>query len=205
MRWGSRPGRRTRSSSESAGLRSWPPRRPCDRRRRDSRAHRPRPPRIAGHRPDAMDPPYRAWLIRDPTQEFLDCGSGRDFHSDELVGLHRLVIAESARFPELALILHSSGDARHIARLPERIRAERGPASDPTAGGCSASTSAHSGGSRPAREGGPGTARPQVNSRSVDSRSTRAVPAAERRKEAFGSDASRGQHRRLTGSYAFPR
>ena len=45
-------------------------------------------------------------------------GSGRDFHSDGLVGLHRLMIAESARFPELALILHSSGDARHIARLP---------------------------------------------------------------------------------------
>jgi transcriptional repressor AefR-like protein len=80
-------------------------------------------------------------------------GSGRDFHSYELVGLHRLVIAESARFPKLALILHSSGDARHIARLPEHIRAERGPASDPlvepmfpccwarsTAGGCSAST-----------------------------------------------------------------
>jgi TetR/AcrR family transcriptional regulator, mexJK operon transcriptional repressor len=48
-------------------------------------------------------------------------------HSDELVGLHRLVIAESARFPELAQILHSSGDARHIARLAEHIRAERGP------------------------------------------------------------------------------
>ena len=48
-------------------------------------------------------------------------------HSDELVGLHRLVIAESARFPELAKILHSSGDARHIARLAEHIRAERGP------------------------------------------------------------------------------
>jgi hypothetical protein len=111
-----------------------------------------------------MDPPYRAWLIRDPNQEFLDYGSGRDFHSDELVGLHRLVIAESARLPELALILHSSGDARYIARLPEHIRAGRGPASDPTAGGCSASTSAHSGGRRPAREGGPGTARPQVNS-----------------------------------------
>jgi TetR/AcrR family transcriptional repressor of mexJK operon len=54
-------------------------------------------------------------------------------HSDELVGLHRLVIAESARFPELALILHSSGDARHIARLAEHIRAERGPASEPLA------------------------------------------------------------------------
>jgi TetR/AcrR family transcriptional regulator, mexJK operon transcriptional repressor len=54
-------------------------------------------------------------------------------HSDELVGLHRLVIAESARFPELALILHSSGDARHIARLSEHIRAEHGAASEPLA------------------------------------------------------------------------
>jgi len=47
-------------------------------------------------------------------------------HSDELVGLHRLVIAESGRFPDLAVILHSRGDARHIARLAEHIRAERG-------------------------------------------------------------------------------
>ena len=48
-------------------------------------------------------------------------------HSDELVGLHRLVIAESSRFPELASVLHSQGDARHIARLATHIRAERGP------------------------------------------------------------------------------
>jgi TetR/AcrR family transcriptional repressor of mexJK operon len=48
-------------------------------------------------------------------------------HSDELVGLHRLVIAESSRFPELASILHSQGDARHIARLAAHIRAERHP------------------------------------------------------------------------------
>jgi TetR/AcrR family transcriptional regulator, mexJK operon transcriptional repressor len=54
-------------------------------------------------------------------------------HSDELVGLHRLVIAETARFPELALILHRSGDARHIARLAEHIRTEREPASEPLA------------------------------------------------------------------------
>lgn len=47
-------------------------------------------------------------------------------HSDELVGLHRLVIAETARFPELARILYAHGDARHIARLAEHIRAERG-------------------------------------------------------------------------------
>jgi len=68
----------------------------------------------------------------------LDAASDRDtletlaarivsrVHSDELVGLHQLVIAESTRFPELALILHSSGDARHVARLAEHIRAERG-------------------------------------------------------------------------------
>ncbi|MCW2931722.1 MAG: TetR/AcrR family transcriptional regulator [Actinomycetia bacterium] len=48
-------------------------------------------------------------------------------HSDELVGLHRLVIAESSRFPELASVLHSQGDARHIARLAAHIRAERHP------------------------------------------------------------------------------
>jgi TetR/AcrR family transcriptional regulator, mexJK operon transcriptional repressor len=54
-------------------------------------------------------------------------------HSDELVGLHQLVIAESNRFPELAVILHRSGDARHIARLTEHLRAERGPASEPLA------------------------------------------------------------------------
>jgi AcrR family transcriptional regulator len=45
-------------------------------------------------------------------------------HSDELVGLHRLVIAESARFPELAVTLHDNGDARHIARLTEHITLE---------------------------------------------------------------------------------
>jgi hypothetical protein len=43
------------------------------------------------------------------------------------VGLHRLVIAESSRFPELASVLHSQGDARHIARLAAHIRVERGP------------------------------------------------------------------------------
>ncbi len=54
-------------------------------------------------------------------------------HSDELVGLHRLVIAESARFPEVAEILHASGDARHIARLREHLRTEHGAASEPLA------------------------------------------------------------------------
>ena len=49
-------------------------------------------------------------------------------HSDELVGLHQLVIAESSRFPELASILHSQGDVRHIARLAEHIRSEHGDA-----------------------------------------------------------------------------
>jgi AcrR family transcriptional regulator len=49
-------------------------------------------------------------------------------HSDELVGLHRLVIAESSRFPELARVLYSQGDARHITRLAEHIQAERGNA-----------------------------------------------------------------------------
>ena len=95
----------------------------------------------------------------------LDAASDRDtletlaarivsrLHSDELVGLHQLVIAESTRFPELALILHGSGDARHVARLAEHIRAERGPAwsrsrsrcfpccsASGIVGGCSAST-----------------------------------------------------------------
>lgn len=54
-------------------------------------------------------------------------------HSDELVGLHRLVIAEADRFPELARVLHRQGDARHIARLTEHIRAERGAACAPLA------------------------------------------------------------------------
>jgi TetR/AcrR family transcriptional regulator, mexJK operon transcriptional repressor len=54
-------------------------------------------------------------------------------HSDELVGLHQLVIGESARFPELAVILHTSGDARHIARLAGHLRAERGLGTAPLA------------------------------------------------------------------------
>ncbi|HET9079357.1 MAG TPA: TetR/AcrR family transcriptional regulator [Trebonia sp.] len=54
-------------------------------------------------------------------------------HSDELVGLHRLVIAESGRFPELARVLYTHGDARHIARLAEHIRAERGARYEPLA------------------------------------------------------------------------
>ncbi len=62
----------------------------------------------------------------DDTLETLTARIVTRLHSDELVGLHRLVIAESTRFPELAQILHRSGDARHIARLAEHLRAERG-------------------------------------------------------------------------------
>lgn len=46
--------------------------------------------------------------------------------SAELIGLHRLVIAESTRFPELAVTLHDNGEAQHIARLAEHLLAERG-------------------------------------------------------------------------------
>jgi len=69
----------------------------------------------------------------DDTLETLAARIVSRVHSDELVGLHRLVIGESARFPELALILHRSGDARHIARLAEHLRTERGPARAPLA------------------------------------------------------------------------
>ena len=69
----------------------------------------------------------------DDTLETLAARIVGRLYSDELVGLHRLVIAESARFPELAVILHSRGDARHISRLGEHIRAERGPEFEPLA------------------------------------------------------------------------
>ncbi|HEY1818755.1 MAG TPA: TetR/AcrR family transcriptional regulator [Trebonia sp.] len=82
-----------------------------------------------------------AAMVRELAAEVsLDAASDRDtleslatriisrVHSDELVGLHQLVIAESTRFPELAVVLHTNGDARHIARLAEHLRAERGPA-----------------------------------------------------------------------------
>ena len=49
-------------------------------------------------------------------------------HSAQMIGLHRLVIAESLRFPELARRLHDNGDMRHIARLADHIRAEHGHA-----------------------------------------------------------------------------
>jgi TetR/AcrR family transcriptional repressor of mexJK operon len=69
----------------------------------------------------------------DDTLETLSARIVVRLHSDELVGLHRLVIGESARFPELAQILHRSGDARHIARRSDHLRAERGPARVPLA------------------------------------------------------------------------
>lgn len=50
-------------------------------------------------------------------------------HSGELIGLHRLVIAESSRFPELATTLHENGDKRHIDRLASHLADERGPGS----------------------------------------------------------------------------
>lgn len=54
-------------------------------------------------------------------------------NSAELVGLHRLVIAESMRFPELASALHDNGDRRHIARLRDHIVTERGEGAAPLA------------------------------------------------------------------------
>lgn len=48
-------------------------------------------------------------------------------HSDELVGLHRLVIAESPRLPELARSFYEHTDARHIAALGVHLRNEHGP------------------------------------------------------------------------------
>jgi AcrR family transcriptional regulator len=67
------------------------------------------------------------------TLETLSARIVHRLHSDELVGLHRLVIAESGRFPELAKILHTEGDARHIARLAQRISAEHGQPRAPLA------------------------------------------------------------------------
>jgi TetR/AcrR family transcriptional repressor of mexJK operon len=66
----------------------------------------------------------------DDTLETLATRIVSRVHSDELVGLHQLVIAESARFPELAKILYLNGDARHIERLAGHLRAERGPDSE---------------------------------------------------------------------------
>ncbi|RNE64184.1 TetR/AcrR family transcriptional regulator [Cryobacterium tepidiphilum] len=64
----------------------------------------------------------------DDTLETLATRIVFRLNSAELIGLHRLVIAESTRFPELARTLHQNGDARHIGRLAEHIRAEFGEA-----------------------------------------------------------------------------
>lgn len=49
-------------------------------------------------------------------------------HSTRMIGLHRLIIAESLRFPDLARRLHDNGDVRHITRLAEHIEIEHGRA-----------------------------------------------------------------------------
>ncbi|HEU0257313.1 MAG TPA: TetR/AcrR family transcriptional regulator [Microbacteriaceae bacterium] len=64
-----------------------------------------------------------------PDQDTLESLAARivyRLYSAELIGLHRLVIAESSRFPELASALHRDGDIRHIARLADHLAAERG-------------------------------------------------------------------------------
>lgn len=47
-------------------------------------------------------------------------------YSDELVGLHRMVIGESGRFPELARMFYEVADQHHISALREHLVAERG-------------------------------------------------------------------------------
>ncbi|NNC12507.1 TetR/AcrR family transcriptional regulator [Planctomonas sp. JC2975] len=47
-------------------------------------------------------------------------------HSADLVGLHRLVIAEAPRFPELARTFYESTDARHIIALRAHLVHEHG-------------------------------------------------------------------------------
>jgi AcrR family transcriptional regulator len=49
-------------------------------------------------------------------------------YSDELVGLHRMVIGESSRFPELARMFYEDADQYHVEALREHLIAERGPA-----------------------------------------------------------------------------
>ncbi|WP_308466369.1 TetR/AcrR family transcriptional regulator [Rathayibacter soli] len=64
-----------------------------------------------------------------PDNESLESLAARIVYrldSAELIGLHRLVIAESTRFPELAVALHDNGEVQHIARLREQIRREYG-------------------------------------------------------------------------------
>lgn len=69
----------------------------------------------------------------DETLESLATHIVYRLNSAELIGLHRLVIAESTRFPELAQTLHDNGDARHIARLADHIRTEFGQDAVPRA------------------------------------------------------------------------
>lgn len=52
--------------------------------------------------------------------------------SDEAIGLHRLVIAEAATFPDLADRLYLNGPRRYIGEL-ERMLAERGHKADEAA------------------------------------------------------------------------
>lgn len=66
--------------------------------------------------------------VRPETLESLAARIVYGLHSAQMIGLHRLVIAESLRFPELARRLHDNGDMRHIARLADHIRAEHGQA-----------------------------------------------------------------------------
>lgn len=44
-------------------------------------------------------------------------------HSDDAVGLHRLVIAESRRFPELAARFYDEGPRRYVAAIRARLAA----------------------------------------------------------------------------------
>jgi len=64
-----------------------------------------------------------------PDNETLEALTARivfRLDSAELIGLHRLVIGESTRFPELAVALHDNGEALHIERIAAHIEAERG-------------------------------------------------------------------------------
>lgn len=54
-------------------------------------------------------------------------------HSDELVGLHRLVIAESPRFPRLAKAFYQRTDARHIEALRAHLVVRHGANAGPFA------------------------------------------------------------------------
>lgn len=62
--------------------------------------------------------------IHPETLESLATRIVYGLHSAQMIGLHRLVIAESLRFPELARKLHDNGDMRHILRLADQLRVE---------------------------------------------------------------------------------